>query len=809
MRSGLRDLKLVIRSWLRRPGFTAVAVGALAVGFGTNTAVFSFVNSLLLRPLPYPGADRLVSISGRSLHAFEGQLLASPAEFVSWRESNRVFTDLVACAVETVTLTLPDRADEVRGAQVSSDLFEMLQARPHIGQALSPQDFEAGGTTRLLISDRLWRTFFGSDSKIVGRPLLMNGRSASIAGVMPVGFQFPSRDIDFWQPLRFTSAQLGVRGRRNLDLYGRLKPDVTPMEAGRDLLAIVRRMEQNYPEWMKGRGVEVTLLHEKLTANVRPMLLLLLGIVTLVLVIACANVSHLLLARLAQRRREIALRSALGGSPAQIMRQVFMECLALAVTSAALGLLLAPLSLRILAMWLQSDAWGPATAATLDAGFDWRILLHTGGIALAAIFLFGWAPASSATRVGLTEVLHDNSPIASDSSRGRAARAVLIVGEVALAVVVLAGTGLLIRSFVELQRVRRGYNAPDLLTMRIPLPQGTVLTPQSRAGFLTRLLDDMHGLPGVRSAAVVTGLPLGGLNASVTINVEGYVHQGVGDMPWANISTISHRYFDTMGTEVRRGRAFTAADTVTSMRVAIVNQALVRQYWPSTDPIGKRLGPGNDSLVVVGVVEDLRQESLQVEQAPTMYVPYTQRNSLAATANFLVVRTAIEPLRLAEPVRRAIRRLDSGQVIRDVRTMEQVVARSVSQQRALMLLMTVFGAIALLLACAGVYSANQDSVVRRTRELGIRMSLGARRTEILAMVIRQGLAPVGMGIAVGVAAATASTRTVATLLYGISPLDPLTFAAVAAIALGVALVALSLPAWRATSIDPLLALRHE
>src|SRR5688572_8626085 len=430
MRSGLRDLTLVIRSWLRRPGFTAVAVGALAVGFGTNTAVFSVVSSLLLRPLPYPGGDRIVSISGRSLAAFEGRVLASPAEFVRWRESNQVFTDLVACAVETVTLTLPDRADEVRGAQVSSDLFEMLQARPHIGQAWSAQDFEAGGTARLLISDRLWRTFFGSDSKIVGRPLLVNGRSASIAGVMPVDFQFPSRDTDFWQPLRFTTAQLGVRARRNLDLYGRLKPDVTPEEAGRDLLAIVRRMEQTYPEWMKGRGVEVTLLHETLTANVRPMLLLLLGIVTLVLVIACANVSHLLLARMAQRRREIALRSALGGSRAQIMRLMFMECLALAVTSAALGLLLAPLSLRILAMWLQSEGWGAATDATLDAGLDWRILLYTCGIALAAIFMSGWAPALSATRVCLTEVLHDHSPIASGSSRARFARAVLIGGEV-------------------------------------------------------------------------------------------------------------------------------------------------------------------------------------------------------------------------------------------------------------------------------------------------------------------------------------------------------------------------------------------
>lgn len=630
---------------------------------------------------------------------------------------------------------------------------------------------------------------------------------------MPADFQFPSRDTDLWQPLRFTSAQLGIRARRNLDLYGRLKPDVTPEQASGNLLEIARRMERDYPDWMKGRGVEVTLLHEKLSANLRPMLLVLLGIVTLVLVIACANVSHLLLARTAQRRREIALRAALGGSPGQIVRQMFMECLVIAATAAGLGLLLVPLSLRLLAALLQSDAWGVATdaalGATLEAGLDWRMLTYTFGICLASVFMFGLAPVLKATRVNLTDAFQDGSPTTSDSLRTRSARAVLIAGEIALTVVVLAGAGLLIRSFVELQHVRRGYDARDLLTMRIPLPRRADLTPQSRAVFLSSLLEDVRGLPGVRSAAVVTGLPLGGLNASVTIDIEGYARQDVEDMPWANVNTISHGYFETMGTRVVRGRAFTTADTATSMRVAIVNQALVRQYWPSTDPIGKRLGPVGDSLVVVGVVEDLRQESLRAEQAPTMYVPYAQRNSLAATANFLVVKTAIEPLRLAEPVVRAIRQLDSGQVIRDVRTMEQVVARSVGQQRALMLLMAVFGAIALVLACAGVYGANQYAVVQRTRELGIRMSLGARRTEILALVIRQGMIPVAGGVALGLMAAMASSRALATLLYGVSPLDPLTFAGVAALAIGVAFAALSLPAWRATSIDPLVALRQD
>lgn len=817
----MRDLKLAIRSLLLRPGFTAVAVIALAVGFGTNTATFSIVNALLLRPLPYPGAERMVAISGKSRLAFEGQLLASPAEFVEWRASNRVFTDLVACAVENVTLTLPDRADEIRGAQVSSDLLDMLHARPQIGQAFATQDFEAGAVPRLLISDRLWRTFFESDPNVVGRPLLLNGQSASIAGVMPADFQFPSRDTDLWQPLRFTSAQLGIRARRNLDLYGRLKPDVTPEQASANLIEIVRRMEQEYPDWMKGRSVEVTLLHEKLSANLKPTLLLLLGIVTLVLVIACANVSHLLLARTAQRRREIALRAALGGSPGRIMRQMFMECLVIAAAAAGLGLLLVPISLRMLAALIQSGAWGAASGAAagaatvtnfdaaFEAGLDWRILAYTFGISLASVFLFGLGPALKATRINLTDAFQDSGPNTSDSSRTRSARALLIMAEVALTVVVLTGAGLLIRSFVELQQVRRGYDASDLLTMRIPTPRRTDLTAQSRATFLTSMLEDVRGLPGVRSAAVVTGLPLGGLNASVTIDIEGHARQGVEDMPWANVNAISHGYFDTMGTRVVRGRAFTAADTATSMPVAIVNQALVRQYWPATDPIGKHLGPAGSNLTVVGVVEDLRQESLRTEQAPTMYVPYAQRSSLAATPNFLVIRTAIEPMRLAGPVVQSIRRIDSGQVVRDIRTMEQVVARSVGQQRALMLLMAVFGAIALLLACAGVYGANQYSVVQRTRELGIRMSLGARRTEILALVIRQGMIPVALGVGFGLIAAMASSRALATMLYGISPVDPITFAIVAALAIGVALTALFLPAWRATSIDPLVALRRE
>jgi putative ABC transport system permease protein len=556
--------------------------------------------------------------------------------------------------------------------------------------------------------------------------------------------------------------------------------------------------------------VEVTPLHEKLTANVRPTLFMLLGIVTLVLVIACANVSHLLLARMVQRRREMALRTALGGSPGQIVWQVFLECLVLSLASAALGLLLAPLSLRALALLLQSESWSAATTAAANTDLDWRLLLHTVAIAIAAVFLFGLGPAISAARVNLSQAFQDGSQNASDSSRTRVARAMLIVGEVALTVVVLAGAGLLIRSFVELQQVRRGYDTHNLLTLRIPPPRRPDLTPQQRTIFLDGLLSDVRALPGVRSAAVVTGLPLGGLNASVTITVEGYAYHSVEDMPWANISTISDGYFQTMSTRLVRGRAFEPTDTTTSLPVAIVNQAFVRQYWPTGDSIGKHLGPGNSSnLTVVGIVEDLRQESLQAEQSPTLYVPYTQRRTLAVTANFLVVRTATDPATLSEPIVQVIRRLDSGQVIRDVRTMEQVVARSVSQQRALMLLMAVFGSVALLLACAGVFSANQYAVVQRTRELGIRLSLGARRTEILALVVRQGMVPVWIGIALGLTAALLSSRAAAKLLFGISPLDPITFALVATTAVIVSLLALALPAWRATAINPIVALRHD
>jgi putative ABC transport system permease protein len=804
-----RDLKLAVRTLWRRPGFTLVAVVALAVGFGTNTAIFSIVNTLLLRPLPYPDGDRLVSISGKSRIAFEGQLFTSPVEFVQWHEANRAFSSLVACSTENATLALSDQAEEVKTVSVSGDLFPMLQVHPQLGQSLVDEDFRQGTATRVLISDRLWRTLFAADPQIVGRPLLLNDEQIAIAGVMPAGFEFPSADADMWRPLRFTAAQLGIRGKRSLDVYGSLKPGMTPEQGSRDLVDIVRRMERDYPDWLKGRTVEVTPLHEKLTANIRPTLLMLLGIVTLVLVIACANVSHLLLARMVQRRREMALRTALGGSPAQIVRQVFLECLVLALTSAALGLLLAPLTLRALALLLQSEGWSAATTAAAHAGLDWRLLLYTVAIAIGAVFLFGLGPAISAARVNLSDAFQDGSQQASESSRTRFARTLLIVGEVALTVVVLAGAGLLIRSFVELQQVRRGYDAHNLLTLRIPPPRRKDLTPQQRAVFINSLLREVRALPGARSAAVVTGLPLGGLNASVTINVEGYTYQGVDDMPWADISTISDGYFKTMGTRLVRGRGFEPTDTTTSLPVAIVNQAFVRQYWPTGDPIGKQLGPGRSSLTVVGVVEDLRQESLQAEQSPTMYVPYTQRETLAATANFLVVRTSTDPTTLSESITQVIRRLDSGQVIRDVRTMEQVVARSVSQQRALMSLMAVFGTIALLLACAGVYSANQYAVVQRTRELGIRLSLGARRTEILALVVRQGMVPVWIGIAIGLTAALLSSRAVSKLLYGISPLDPMTFALVATTAVVVSLIALTLPAWRATTINPIVALRHD
>ena len=802
MQSFWQDLRYGARMLLKQPGFTLIAVITLSLGIGANTAIFSIVNAVLLRPLPYKAPERLVILEE---HYGAGGMSPSYPNFVDWRDQNTVFDSIVAVRPnESFNFTGAGEPERLQGRLVSTEFFATLGIKPLLGRDFLAEEDRPGATPAAILSYGFWQRRFGSNPGVIGQQLTLNNQSFTVVGITPPNFQF-GEQADVSVPIGLSSERFRQRGRDpGTGVIARLKPNVSKGEAETELNMIAARLEQQYPESNKGRRVRLTPLHEGIVGDIRQPLLILLSSVGLVLVIACANVANLLLVRSSTRRKEMAVRIALGASRRALIRQLLTESVLLAALGAALGILLALWGTSFIASQL------PVGIPRLqEAQVDAPVLVFTLALSLLTGLLFGLAPALQASRPNLTEGLKEGDR--GSSGRRQRLRGALVVGEVALTLTLLVGAALLIQSFRRVLQVDPGFNPRNLLTMQISVNNrdGSQV-----ADFFEQLQQKVRSLPGVKSVAVSNGLPFGVANHPTFI-IEGRPDHE--NKPTSIRYTVSPDYFKTMGIGLIKGRVFTGQDTRDSPRVVIIDEVLARFAFPSEDPLGKRLkqGPDSPSFEIMGVVQHVAHDSLdgQIPASAQFYTNFNQISLEVLPNNVrrinLLTRTEVEPLSLASGVRREIAALNKDQAVFNVRTMEQIVAQSVVARRFSMLLLTVFAIVALALASLGIYGLMSYAVAQRSREIGVRMALGAQSGNVLRLVIGQGMKLVLAGVALGVVASVALTRTIKSLLFGVSATDPATFAAIAMLLAAVALLACWIPARRATKVDPMVALRFE
>jgi predicted permease len=802
-----RDLRFGVRTLLKSPAFTVVAVLSLALGIGANTAIFSVVNGILLRPLPYPEPDRIVDVWHTPPQAsFPGQRIfsVSPANYLDWKQQSRSFEQMAVYQYAGFSLSDGGEPVRVTGAAVSSDLFSVLRSPVGRGRAFSAEEEQPGRDQVVVLGHGLWQRAFGANPDIVGRTVNLNSRGYTVVGVMPPGFEFPE-EAELWVPLAWGAEERQTRAIHDYTVVARLKQGVALEQARAEMNTISSRLEQQYPEDNKGWGATVVPLHEDLVGDVRPALLVLFSAVGFVLLIACANVANLMLARGANRRKEIALRIALGATRGRIVRQLLCESVLLAVVGGLLGLLLARWGAQLLVR-LSSGSLPHASEVGVDAWALGFTLL----VSVAAGALAGIAPALQFSRNEISETLKQGTGRTGGGSVRQRTRRALVVVEVALSLILLVGAGLMIRSFWKLQNVDPGFDTSNALTLRVPLAPPRYAEPQQQLAFHDRVLEQIRALPGVVAAGSTTTLPLTGGGSKQPFTVEGQPAPPVAEQPLAQTRYVSPDYFRAAGIPVRRGRAFDDRDGDGAPQVVIISEAMARRFFPGQNPVGQRLTPSfhlkQGAREIVGVVGDVKSSGLDAEMAATMYLPY--RQSPRPWLSF-VVRTASDPQGLVQPVTRAVYSVDKEQAVTGVRTMEQVLAESLSGRRFNMTLLITFAALALLLAAVGVYGVMSYTVMLRRRELGIRMALGARAGDVLRLVLGQGLALTLVGVAVGLAGAYGLTRLMASLLYGVTATDFLTFGSVSGVIVVVGLLASFLPARRATKVDPLVALRSE
>jgi putative ABC transport system permease protein len=802
-----QDLRYGLRTLVKNPGFTAVAVIALALGIGANSAIFSVVNTVLLRPLPYKDPERLVMVwEDNTRHGYPRDTPAA-GNYIDWRDQSQVFESMAAMTDQSFNLTGAGDPEKIEGERVSANLFSLLGVEPQLGRAFSPEEDQPGRSHVIIISHGLWQRRFGSDMKITGKPLTLNGESYEVIGVMPPDFHFPSRDAEMWVPIAFTSEEAANRRRHYLQVVARMKPGVTLEQARAEMTAIATRLQQQYPNSNTNLGATVTSLHDYVAGNIKPALLVLLGAVGFVLLVACANVANLLLARAAVRQKEIAIRVALGASRFRLLRQFLTESILLAALGGGLGLLLSLWGVSLLQAFIPENI-SQVKAVTVDG----KVLLFTLLVSLLTGLIFGLAPATQASNFNLNETLKEGGRDSSAGNRGARIRGLLVVAEVAVSLLLLIGAGLLINSFLRLRHVDPGFRTDNLLTMKVVLPKTKYPDPARRAAFYTELLRRVEALPGVKSAAVTTNLPLYRQGNSISIAIEGRPEPPPGQEPTVVTRVVSPHYFQTMGIQLLQGRELGAEDRQDSPAAVVISETMAHKFWPGEDAMGKRISAGkpqspDDWIRVVGVVKDVRQFELDADPKPQMYFSYEQAGFFEP--NDLVVSTSVEPLSLAATVRKAVWEIDKDQPVSDIRTMEAILADSIARQRFSMLLFGIFAALALVLAAVGIYGVMSYSVAQRTREIGLRMALGAQRSDVLKMVVGQGLKLVLIGVVFGLAAAFILTRLMSSLLFGVSATDPVTFITISLVLVGVAVLSSFIPAHRATKVDPMVALRAE
>lgn len=808
------DVRYGVRMLLKSPASTLVALLTLTVGIGANSAIFSIVDGVLLRPLPYRDSDRQVVIWETKLSRGTKQELVSPAQFHAWSNENRVFDQMAAIRTEPRVLTggeLPERIDTVL---ISPGAFEMLGAKPALGRTFSPEEDQPGKNLAAILSYGLWQRRFAGEQTVLGRAITLGGVSYTVVGVMSADFRLLDTPSDVWVPYTLDSKELNASTRavRSLRVLAHLKPGTTLDQARTEMQSIARRMEQQDPDANAGYSASVVSLRDQLLGNVRTTLWVLIGAVLFVLLIACTNVANLLLARASGREKEIALRSALGAKPIRVARQLLTESLLLAITGGLLGLAFAAAIVSLL------KQFGPATLPRIkEIGLDWRVALFTLLIALVTGIVFGLAPAVSAMRSDLNTLLR-SSGRSNTSGPGRALfRNTLVVAEMAACLVLLSGAGLLIRSFSRLQSVDPGFRPDHVLTMQIELPESRY-SELNVALFYKQLLQAFETLPGVRFAAVSRKVPLSaGDDASLNFIIENRpVERLSANQPRAQFRAVSADYFDAMGIALIRGRHFDRTDGQNTPGVAVINETLARTFFPTEDPLGKRIQsglPGSAWCTIIGIVRDVKHAGLDAKDKPETYYHYLQVPpawlSFVEGTMTAVLRTNAEPSTLAAAARAEVHKLDSSLAVFNVFTMDSLVDSSLAGPRFRTTLFGAFAGLALILAAIGLYGVTAYSVERRTNELGVRMALGASKADVLTLVLGQGALLAAIGIVIGLALALAVKRLIANLLFDVSATDPWTFALTALVILLVALAAGLIPALRAIRVDPVVALRYE
>lgn len=804
MESLIKDIKYGVRSLMKRPGFTFIAIITLGLGIGANSAIFSVVNGVLWRPLPYPNAQQLVMAweNHKARGGPEREWFA-PSDFTDWRDQNSSFSHLSALNDWAPTLTGRDEPEPLVGATVSHDMFALLGVAPALGRSFLPEEDLPKAPNLVVMSHELWQRRFNSDQAIVGKSISLNQESYSVIGVMPAGFQFPViPNAQLWRTIQPGLPPSCQRGCLVLRVLGRLKPKVSIEKAQADAGTIAARLAAQYPDSNSKVGATLVPLHEQLVGKIKRPLLLLLGAVGFVLLIACANVANLMLARAATREREMALRAALGASRGRVIRQLLTESGVLALVGAVAGLVLAFWLLRLLLSLSP-----PGTPGLEKIGIDIYVLGFTVLVALVTGLLFGLVPALQLSKVDLNRSLKSVGKGTPAGSQGGRVRGALVIVEIALALILLIGSGLLMKSFILLQRVDPGFNPDHLVTLRLILNKTAYPNIPQVTDFYSQLIDRVKTLPGVQSAAAISTLPLSGNDTDTDFLIEGRPQPPPNQEPVAWFSSVSPDYFRAMELRVVKGRAFTPLDNEKSPLVVIISETMARRYFPSEEPLGKKIGRGPDRWrEIVGVVRDVKHFGLDADTPPAMYFPLRQ---VPARAMNLVVRTSGDPLSLAPSLRAQVWAGDHNLAIANLGAMKDLVSASIVQQRFILLLLVCFASLALLLAAVGIYGVMSYVVTQRTHEIGIRMALGARMGDVLKLIVRNGIVLTFIGVAIGLSLAFALTRLMTSLLFGVTPTDAMTFALVAFGLVLVALVACLLPARRATKVDPLVALRYE
>jgi predicted permease len=804
----LQDIRYSLRLFRRYPLFSGIIIISLSLGIGANTAVFSLLNAVLLRTLPYAEPGRLAVVWEDNTHFGFPKNLTSPANYKDWAAQSVSFEQLAATRELSLNLTGDGEPEEAQVVGATANLFSVMGVRPILGRDFRAEDDRAGAGKVALLSHGLWTRRFGGDPGVINKTVYMNDEPYSVIGVMPRGIDFPARGTQVWIPVAFTPSDWARRTSHFLRVVGRLKPGVSLEQAQSEMKNVAENLKRAYPDANANSGILLVGLKDDLIGDVRPTLLILMVGISCVLLIACSNTANLMLVRTARRRREVAMRMALGASRARLVRQLLTESLLLAVISGIVGLLIAPLSFSLLSILVP-----PGIAAGTELKLEPLALVFTLAISLLTALLFGTIPALQSAGVSLLETLKQGGTYSAVGGKSRRLQKGLVIAEVSMAFLLLIGAALMVQTYVRLRKVNLGFRPEGVLTLRTPIAGVKYQESGPRQAFFQEVLNRVRALPGVESAGYTSYLPLTTKGTSKGFLIEGQPPPGPGQTPLALFRIVSPSYFETLGIPLIKGRQIDRTDGTSSPQVAVINEAMAKKFWPDTDPVGRRFTlPGvsqQNPVTIVGVVGDVRETGVNADMRPAMYLSFLQLPQANLIPSDLAVRTSIDPASVAASVRQQIWSVDPAQPVVDVRTMEQIVDSEVRDRKVNMWLLSLFAGVAILQAILGIYGVLASIVVQQTREIGLRMALGATPANVLRLIWGEGMLLVGLGIALGLIASIVLVRFVSSLLFGVGATDPVTFVVASLGLLATAAVAIYIPARRAMKIDPMEALRIE